>query len=613
MFQNYQDEKRLSNQANSPDMDNSTNKYMSGTINWNEQNQEKNSYSGTSISSNNRLKENTSYSNFISKIKLNYNLMHPRKRVQTIILHSNLNKSVNISDTSANDMKYNDINDNTHNDNLNTGFILDNSGHFTTNNNRRSTGYFQKLNEERMERLKKEEEKNNQSAEANKNSLNINFNNDDNNKDDKGKINLGEVFQQLKENSQKDKVFLSQNEFIDNPNITNNEEDNSQNSNDNFSSSYQNKNNPYIDSYQNDINRKKGKNIYMNQTGDINNLSTNMYTNNNSELDKFSNNEKELISSFNNRGINNTFTNLGHSYSYLNNNMDENKNKRNNNIEYGTQYTFKDSDNEMPYNSNNNNFESQSLSQNIPQNNIPGGDIDYENDNSQENINKRTRTIPFYGKLKEINNLENSNNINKNKEEIEYNNLNNDKKYTNNNNIEYSSHLTSNNSIINEKNNNNNQISGKDNNLSLEVKDSDKKELEKAKKSKKGKGLLKSFLYGLLFGSTATGIFWLKDEKTRKYFLEKMKGINFDSIIKFLKGFFSNPKEFFKRIFSHERMKDYVKVFGITLASFLDKFDKSGDWFRLIGMILCIYLIWLIIKSFIKACFKVWQYFNQNS
>ena len=41
MFQNYQDEKRLSNQANSPDMDNSTNKYMSGTINWNEQNQEK--------------------------------------------------------------------------------------------------------------------------------------------------------------------------------------------------------------------------------------------------------------------------------------------------------------------------------------------------------------------------------------------------------------------------------------------------------------------------------------------------------------------------------------------------------------------------------------------
>ena len=146
-------------------------------------------------------------------------------------------------------------------------------------------------------------------------------------------------------------------------------------------------------------------------------------------------------------------------------------------------------------------------------------------------------------------------------------------------------------------------------NISLTVSESDDYALENKEKSK-GKNLCKSFFYGLLFGSTVSGIFWLKNEETRKYFFEKIKGINFNSIINLLKAIFSNPVEFFRKIFSNERMKDYLKVIGLTLGQFFDFFESYGDWFRLIGIFLSVYLVWIIIKSFIKVFFKVWKYYN---
>ena len=146
-------------------------------------------------------------------------------------------------------------------------------------------------------------------------------------------------------------------------------------------------------------------------------------------------------------------------------------------------------------------------------------------------------------------------------------------------------------------------------NFSVSISEINESDLEE-KKEKKRNNSLKSFLYGFLFGSAASGIFWLKDEDTRKFFYEKMKGINFNSIFKFLKRIFANPFEFFKKIISKERMKDYLKVFGLTVGQFLDIFESYDDWFRLIGIVLSMYLIWLIIKSFLKAFFKVWKYYN---
>ena len=120
--------------------------------------------------------------------------------------------------------------------------------------------------------------------------------------------------------------------------------------------------------------------------------------------------------------------------------------------------------------------------------------------------------------------------------------------------LELNSVEKGNNSNIKENNYNINKEMEKESNLSLTVSEIDESDLE-MKMKKKGTNLCKSFLYGILFGSTVSGIFWLKNEETRKYFLEKIKGININSIIKFLRAIFSNPIEFFKKIFSDERIQ----------------------------------------------------------
>ena len=120
----------------------------------------------------------------------------------------------------------------------------------------------------------------------------------------------------------------------------------------------------------------------------------------------------------------------------------------------------------------------------------------------------------------------------------------------------------------------------------------------------KGKSnLLKSLLYGLLLGSTVTGLFWLRNEETRKYWLEKYRNVNFESIVNSFKNIL-NPVEFFQKIFSKEKRDVYSKVFGLSLVKFYDFFEKCGDGFRLFGLFLSIYAFWLIIKSLIKAAIK---------
>ena len=57
-------------------------------------------------------------------------------------------------------------------------------------------------------------------------------------------------------------------------------------------------------------------------------------------------------------------------------------------------------------------------------------------------------------------------------------------------------------------------------------------------------------------------------------------------------------------------MKDYIKIFGLTLGKFIDIFENYNDLFRLVGIALSIYLIWFLIKSLIKAFFMIWKYYN---
>ena len=588
-------------------------------------------------------KNNKSYSNLINKIKLNYQLYHPKQRIQTIILHSNLDKSVNISDSSLVDYysKNNDISGN-NNDNFNTGFILDNSGHNTTNNNNRNTMNF--INRAQREQLVKghEEEKKNQSAEKRKNLINLTNdflnkykNNKINNNNDKNvKLNLGNIFQGINDNPQKDKISISQNNnYQDNQNWNNEEKDDGTSSNNNDKFPYSSntfKNNNILSQELNNIKRKE---FNMNNKTNINDLSTNMNSNSTNDDNNFQfrqnkiNGEKDMISSFNS-GIssqnNYSFPYLKNSCNSLNNGTNENMNKSLNDG-LGTKFTFKQQEGNI--NDNQHNLKQNkrnSLPQNIPQYKIMDNDInEINNDDNKEKIHdtnflshegnnkNKIRDIFFKENQKEITNSNDKDNIENNKEEyIEYDSIEDNQQYTNSNNIELTPDKKNDNFIPQEKNNyglnNNNKTKEINEVTSLTVTESDD-ETENKIYTKKQNNLLKSFLYGLLFGSTASGIFWLKNEGTRKYFMEKMKGINFSSIFTFLKKLFSNPIKFFKKLFSNERMKDYIKVFGITFGNFLDIFEKYDDWFRFVGIVLCIYLIWILIKSFIRTFLKLWK------
>ena len=624
MQNNFLKENILSNQNNYLDIDRTNDIHRPKTVNTNEQSGEKFSFSGTSIGSNNKNKENDSYNNFISRIKLNYNLLHPKQRIQTIILHSSSvsDKSMYMNDTSINDINYNELSDNM-NDNLNTGFILDNSGKFPNYNHhkRRTINNFNRINDERLQKGE-EDEKTNQSAKIKKNKLDKNFNNDIFNNNNNTKINLRNIFNSRNENNQKEKVLLNDIKSDNDQKRKNNELNEGSNKSENILTSFQYKNNSSLGSNidKNELFKKGENDMNMNYPINTNDVSTNMNTHN-TIIDNYQNklrkkNEKELISSFNYGINNNSLPNPIKPYFDLDKDSEENINKTiNDKVEYGNYFTFRpeeNAENKNQYNQSENNTKKNSLSQNNSEN------MKYNNnENAFSKIQKDKHSIKINlnKKPKVMNNISNNdlnildNNIENHIEYIEYNNNEVNNSYNKNKDKVLNLDEINNDSKVHECDLHIIKEVESQGNFSVSISEINESDLEE-KKEKKGNNSLKSFLYGFLFGSAASGIFWLKDEDTRKFFYEKMKGINFNSIFKFLKRIFANPFEFFKKIISKERMKDYLKVFGLTVGQFLDIFESYDDWFRLIGIVLSMYLIWLIIKSFLKAFFKVWKYYN---
>ena len=121
--------------------------------------------------------------------------------------------------------------------------------------------------------------------------------------------------------------------------------------------------------------------------------------------------------------------------------------------------------------------------------------------------------------------------------------------------------------------------------------------------------ILNSLLYGLLLGSTATCLFWLRNEETRQYFYEKYNRINIESVIHLFKTVL-HPFDFLKKLLSGEKREVYSKVLGITFVKFFDFLEKYGDGFRLIGNFLFFYGIWLVFKSLLIASIKLWKQYN---
>ena len=617
------------------------------------------SNSGTSISSNNEV-----YNNFVSKIKLDYNLKNPQGRTQTIILHTSLDKSIssdinnslnesennnieqndNIYNNQNQDLNPNNINSNPIGSNysqLNNGFMLDTSSQYSDNFNTKTNNNGNNFEPNNMKNNKRntvnyvnslyENEKeiegnnnNNQSEKGKKDNLTINFNNNtffvgDNNNSKIGNngsknLPLNNIFNDFRPESEQsfnNKIFVSHNYFDNNyPGLVKNKNDN------NILLPYGFQNNCFLNPNQvnnkNDNNINENDFIYLekdkeknpnqfnyipynnNETSNMNNESTNLYSNNKNNNANYNPNQN-----INNNNNISPFNTIQQSVSSLPNfaNSSNDLNINNNNDGHNEKIIFN------PYNNdegNNMNPTTQfsTFPHDIPNNTINAQNnqiyTDTFNDNNNNQQNEQNNDNDFVPKdsyIQLVNNLSkmpcNNNNNNFERNKNSNNNNNND------NNINEG--IIVNNYRQEEFNSLRSSLDYSNNNASIADEKSDNKN-----------NLLRSLLYGFLLGSTATGLFWLRNERTKHYLWEKISKINFNSIIQFFKALL-HPVEFLIKILSKEKREVYLKVLGVTLGKFYDFLEKYGDGFRLLGTFLFVYAIWLMIKSLIKASIKIWK------
>ena len=548
---------------------------------------------------------------------------------------------------------------------LNNGFMLDNSAQNknkreTINQINKKYEEEKKTNNERI--LDINDIHKNQTEKVRKDNLTINFNNNmffvnDNKK--KNSFPIKQLYNNLKrksDNSFQDKVFMSNNPFEDTyPGLKNDEKDNNDNNN-LLPYGFQNnpfcvKNNNYKNLSSEEMDLNPSKKNYDNSN--LNNLSTKFNTNNTNFNDESNNNfnqNNKGISPFNtgNNMSNNSFQYFGNPESDLNNNKNNdgnNTNMDNSNLKFSfnplnypnnkdnqfdINYTSKIFPEKSPYQGNNN-----MNIQNYPNRQINDNDIHKTEPNNKE-IENNNSNSQIYLDLKQPdlsesnyhNNLmpdkfnQNSNNNNINfgqkpqynpsyKINIPENSLNNQNIDNNLDNIQNPNNINYTPLNVNPKDDNGNNVNYIINNQEVIVQEDENKSLDsnieildnEQYSKNKISNLLKSLLYGLLLGSTVTGLFWLRNEEIKKCLLEKYNNVNFDSIINFFKSIF-NLGEFFKKIFSKEKKEVYSKVLKLTFVYIYDFFEKYKDEFRLLEIFLSIYAVWFIIKSLIKLAIK---------
>ena len=682
MIQNRTSAEKLSFQNNINDVSSKNSINITNKRNSNESKENNDndllSNSRTSISSNRDC-----YNNFVSKIKLDFHLNNPQERSQTLILHTSLNKSNSeLNDSSTqndfnNEKKYDNLskdqnfnynlNNNNNNyegkvfDQLNNGFFWDNSPQNSNNinnlnksdlyNNKRNIlNNINNLYENENIMDKNDLNDNNQFEKVKKDKLTINFNNNmffvnDNNKSKMTQnkyhnMPLDNIFNNFKNTSEdtfKNKVFLSNNNFDNNyPGLKKDEN----NKNPNIVLPYGYQNNAFCGPNQNQNNKNIMNSIQIEQIPSnynynnkdnisLNDLSTNLNTNNDN-LNLGQNNNNKGISPFNygnNDSSSNSLQNYGNSLLDLNNN--KNNDNINPNDKLNMKYSFNPNNNNI---NNDNDNDNQNPDINYTSKIFPG------KNNFQDNIisnNMNNQNYPIYENInnneiyeKDLNNENSDNSSNQNimeqnkndfpqlkndlyQTQLEQNNENNNNNINNNNNNNYQRGFTFNPNSYNTSDyypldvNKEREIvlhRNKPNSLKIIVDNNENRDINKNSKNRKY-NLLRSLLYGLLFGSTTSVLFWLRKEDTRQFLMEKYNQINFTSIIYLFKSILF-PVEFFKKILNKEKREIYLKVLGITFGKLYDFLEKCGDGFRLLGIFLFIYGIWLIIKSLIKISIK---------
>ena len=115
--------------------------------------------------------------------------------------------------------------------------------------------------------------------------------------------------------------------------------------------------------------------------------------------------------------------------------------------------------------------------------------------------------------------------------------------------------------------------------------------------SEKRRIFISSLLYGLIFGSFGTLLLWCRSRRVREYLKDCYHNINSESILNFLKCFL-HPIDLIKSLgINGSVLKEIFKQSYNYLSGFIDEYS---DLWRLLGIIIVVYSLWIIIKYIYK-------------
>ena len=155
--------------------------------------------------------------------------------------------------------------------------------------------------------------------------------------------------------------------------------------------------------------------------------------------------------------------------------------------------------------------------------------------------------------------------------------------------------------ILENSSNNYNYSNSNNNNRNEDMINSNDIKRENSNTEKKSSGIASSLLYGLIFGSFGTLLLWCKNPRVREYLMNCYQNINVESILNFL-NLFLHPIDLIKSLGSNmDSFKEILKESLNYLYRFIE--DYSDIW-RLLGIIVMIYALWLFIKLIINKMFK---------
>ena len=165
------------------------------------------------------------------------------------------------------------------------------------------------------------------------------------------------------------------------------------------------------------------------------------------------------------------------------------------------------------------------------------------------------------------------NNINENKNNFSTQNGNVNQNISTNNFLNY-------NNVLEISRNNNNKIN--------------ESKVENSSNPKERSKLMSSLLYGLIFGSFGTLLLWCKNKRVREYLKACYHNINSESILNFFKCFL-HPIDLIKSLgINASALKEILKQSYNYLSGFIDEYS---DLWRLLGIIIVVYALWIIIKK----------------